>query len=45
MFFSGLLHHGTPPNRSSSRRRALQFHYASVNCRKVEIGQHATHFS
>jgi phytanoyl-CoA hydroxylase len=27
MFFSGLLHHGTPPNRSSRRRRALQFHY------------------
>jgi phytanoyl-CoA hydroxylase len=26
MFFSGLLHHGTPPNRSAARRRALQFH-------------------
>ena len=44
MFFSGLLHHGTPPNRSAARRRALQFHYASVNCRKVELTDHATHF-
>jgi phytanoyl-CoA hydroxylase len=44
LFFSGLLHHGTPPNRSATRRRALQFHYASVNCRKVELTDHATHF-
>ncbi len=27
LFFHGLLHHGTPPSRSSRRRRALQFHY------------------
>lgn len=27
LLFSGLLHHGTPPNRSSLPRRALQFHY------------------
>lgn len=27
LFFDGLLHHGTPPNRSSQRRRAVQFHY------------------
>jgi len=27
LFFHGLLHHGTPPNQTSLRRRALQFHY------------------
>jgi phytanoyl-CoA hydroxylase len=27
LFFDGLLPHGTPPNRSPLRRRALQFHY------------------
>ncbi|MGH7214535.1 MAG: phytanoyl-CoA dioxygenase family protein [Tepidisphaeraceae bacterium] len=40
LFFSGLLHHGTPPNRSQDRRRALQFHYASVNCRKMTRETH-----
>ncbi len=44
LFFSGLLHHGTPPNRSASRRRALQFHYVSVNCRKMDGPQHAQIF-
>lgn len=27
LMFHGLLHHGTPANRSKTRRRALQFHY------------------
>ncbi len=27
LFFDGLLHHGTPQNRTRTRRRALQFHY------------------
>ena len=27
LFFDGLLHHGTPANTTSTRRRALQFHY------------------
>lgn len=27
LFFDGLLHHGTPENRTQTRRRALQFHY------------------
>ena len=27
LLFQSLLHHGTPPNKSMSRRRALQFHY------------------
>lgn len=44
LFFSGLLHHGTPPNRSPARRRALQFHYASVSCRRIEFSKHADYF-
>ncbi|HEX4147106.1 MAG TPA: phytanoyl-CoA dioxygenase family protein [Pirellulales bacterium] len=44
LLFSGLLHHATPPNRSPSRRRALQFHYASVNCRKIDADRHAQYF-
>lgn len=27
LLFSGMLHHGTPINRSNQRRRALQYHY------------------
>jgi phytanoyl-CoA hydroxylase len=30
LLFHGLLPHGTPPNRSPHRRRALQFHYRPV---------------
>ncbi len=35
LFFDGLLPHGTPHNSSSSRRRALQFHYAPAGVRKT----------
>jgi phytanoyl-CoA hydroxylase len=45
LFFSGLLHHGTPPNTTPSRRRALQFHYAAGECRHMSIEQHAELFS
>jgi phytanoyl-CoA hydroxylase len=31
LLFDGLLHHGTPPNRSAKRRRALQFHYTAAD--------------
>src|SRR6185437_7433733 len=27
LLFDGLLHHGTPANRTTTRRRAVQFHY------------------
>ncbi|MEU6662122.1 phytanoyl-CoA dioxygenase family protein [Streptomyces sp. NPDC046821] len=27
LFFDGLLHHGTPPNLTTTRRRAVQLHY------------------
>jgi len=29
LLFDGLLQHGTPPNTSENRRRALQFHYTA----------------
>ncbi len=31
LFFDGYLHHGTPANRTDTRRRALQFHYAPAD--------------
>lgn len=36
LFFDGLLHHGTPTNNSSLRRRALQFHYYDGAVERVE---------
>lgn len=35
LFFDGLIHHGTPANRTRTRRRALQFHY--VDRRAITI--------
>lgn len=35
LLFSGLLHHGTPPNFSKKRRRALQIHYAPESAEKM----------
>jgi phytanoyl-CoA hydroxylase len=45
LFFSGLLHHGTPPNLSGDRRRALQYHYAAAECRNMTIEEHADLFN
>ncbi len=39
LFFSGLLHHGTPPNKSPQRRRAVQYHYRSVNAKALNLEQ------
>jgi phytanoyl-CoA hydroxylase len=44
LLFSALLHHGTPPNRSPQRRRALQFHFARQDCRKVDPAAHEQYF-
>lgn len=30
LLFDGLMHHGTPANRTDQRRRALQFHYTAA---------------
>ncbi len=35
LFFSSLMQHGTPTNRSGLRRRALQFHYCPVGTAQV----------
>jgi phytanoyl-CoA hydroxylase len=35
LVFSGLLHHGTPPNFSTKRRRSLQIHYAPASAIKL----------
>ncbi|MDF2671391.1 MAG: phytanoyl-CoA dioxygenase family protein, partial [Paenibacillus sp.] len=35
LFFAGMLHHGTPPNLSEYRRRALQFHYCPESSEKM----------
>ncbi|WP_248926675.1 phytanoyl-CoA dioxygenase family protein [Paenibacillus hamazuiensis] len=35
LIFSGLLHHGTPPNFSTKRRRSLQIHYAPESASKL----------
>lgn len=45
LFFSALLHHGTPPNVSPARRRAIQLHYASTTCEKLSIEEHEKLFS
>lgn len=44
LFFDGLLHHGTPPNLSGARRRALQFHYVSAQATKITAEEHLKHF-
>lgn len=45
LFFSALVHHGTPANLSASRRRALQFHYAAARCRRMTFREHMAYFS
>jgi len=35
LFFSAMLHHGTPSNRSADSRRAVQLHYAGESVRRV----------
>lgn len=40
LFFDGMLHHGTPPNRTGARRRAVQFHYRRADARHVTEAEH-----
>jgi phytanoyl-CoA hydroxylase len=44
MFFSSLLHHGTPNNHSDQRRWALQFHYAAKSAIEMPLRSHAELF-
>jgi phytanoyl-CoA hydroxylase len=41
LFFTSLLHHGTPPNRTPHRRWAVQFHYVGESVRAIDRLQHA----
>lgn len=41
LFFSSLIHHGTPPNNSLSRRWALQYHYRGESAVPVNRREHA----
>ncbi|UUZ84086.1 phytanoyl-CoA dioxygenase family protein [Paenibacillus sp. P26] len=45
LIFSGLLHHGTPPNFSAKRRRALQFHYAPESAKKLSPQEYKRMFT
>ena len=44
LFFSPLLHHGTPPNTSPNRRWALQYHYRAASAVPVTRQEHARLF-
>ena len=44
LFFSSLLHHGTPPNQSPNRRWALQYHYRATSAIPVTREEHAQLF-
>jgi phytanoyl-CoA hydroxylase len=45
LIFSGLLHHGTPPNFSTKRRRALQIHYAPESAAKMSPKEYKRMFT
>lgn len=44
LLFDGLLHHGTPANRTADRRRALQFHYRPQAEQEVSEAEHLAVF-
>lgn len=44
LFLNSLLPHGTPPNLSPERRRALQFHYAPTHAQETDPSQHLAVF-
>lgn len=44
LLFDGLIHHGTPANRTNLRRRAVQFHYTSPDAAWNDEGYRQRHF-
>jgi phytanoyl-CoA hydroxylase len=36
LFFHGLIHHGTPPNMTNTRRRAVQLHYVPAGIKRAD---------
>lgn len=45
LIFHGMLHHGTPPNFSMERRRAVQFHYAPESAVKMAPDEYKRWFT
>lgn len=45
LIFSGLLHHGTPPNFSTKRRRSVQIHYAPQSAVKLSPQEYKRMFT
>jgi phytanoyl-CoA hydroxylase len=45
LIFSGLLHHGTPPNFTAKRRRSLQIHYAPESANKLSPQEYKRMFT
>ena len=45
MFFSAMLPHQTPPNRTADRRRALQFQYRGISTHSVSKEEFGTVFA
>jgi phytanoyl-CoA hydroxylase len=44
LVFHSLLHHFTEPNRSDTRRRAVQFHYHQTGAVWSDVADHTKHF-
>lgn len=44
MIFDGLMLHGTPANRTATRRRALQFHYTVADAPRTSEDEHRATF-
>ena len=44
MFFDGLLHHGTPANRSSTERRSIQLTYVPEGTPRITPDERLTYF-
>ena len=44
LLFDGLIHHGTPANRTNTRRRAVQFHYTSPDAAWHDEGYRQRYF-
>lgn len=36
LVFHGEIYHHTPPNRTNTRRRAIQYHYSATRCRRTD---------
>jgi phytanoyl-CoA hydroxylase len=45
LIFHGLLHHGTPPNFSTKRRRSVQVHYAPQSAKKLSPKEYKRMFT